>query len=260
MGFWKKIFHLENDSSNVSDIKNKSKKNYKKCHKKCHKKECHKSSSSKSSSSKSSSHSDKCPNLIKIVKPEIYKFRLAINTLPYSGCIEIPALIKNYFNKVGYCNIKKIVESVPILNDNDPPVLDRQYAINLHFMPVSSFHYKNRIYNIRLSLFFSTGVLFYDSLLYNEYGSGFFRLLTLAKFPEVERSTETRWSSMQRTITSEFADIAEGTWQFFAFWMPLVKITEITSDNKLGAVNREVVCIRFGILVDSNGKPIPVVF
>ena len=257
MGFWKKIFHLENDSSSISEIKKKS-KNYKKCHKKC-KKSSSKSSSSKSSSSKSSSHKEKCPNLLKIVKPEIYKFRLAINTLPFSGCIEIPTLIKNYFNKVGYCNIKKIVESVPILNNNDPPVLDRQYAINTNFTPISSFNYKGSIYNIRLSLFFSTGLLFYDSLLYSEYGSGYISLLTLAKFPEVERSTETKWSSMQRTITSEFADIVEGTWQFFAFWMPLVKITEITGDNTLGAVNREVVCIRFGILVDSNGKPIPVV-
>ena len=249
MPFWKNLFNIDEETSSSSEIKNKSKKHHKKC----------KSSSSKSSSSKSSCHKQKCPNLLKIVKPEIYKFKLVSNTLPFSGCIEIPDIIKTYFNKVGYCNIKKIIESVPILNTSNPPVLDRQYAINQNFTPVSTFNYKNKSYRIRLSLFFSTGLTIYDSLFYNQYGNGYIELLTLTKFPEVERSTEIRWSSMQRTISSEISNLIEGTWQFYAFWMPLVKITEINDDNTLGAVNREVICIRFGIQVDSRGVPIPFV-
>ena len=255
MSFWN-IFDFDNNSSSESK---------KKCKKKCKKKICkykfkkYSSHSKSSTSSKSSSHhKKKCPNLLKLVKEEIYKFKLISNTLPFTGCIAIPNIIKKYFKSIGYKNIKKIIESVPIIRDDDP-ILERQYAINSSFAPVSSFNYKGKYYNIRLSLFFSTGLIFYDSLLYNEYGSQYIQLLTIGKFPEVERSTETRWSSMQRTISSEISNLIEGTWQFYAFWIPLVKITEITSENTLGPVNNEVVCVRFGIQVDSGGKPIPVV-
>ena len=61
---------------------------------------------------------------------------------------------------------------------------------------------------------------------------------------------------MQRTVT--LFDEITITMQFFSFWIPLVEIISI-NNNTLGEKNNEVVCIRFGIEVDQNGKPVPYV-
>ena len=97
--------------------------------------------------------------------------------------------------------------------------------------------------------------LFYDSFLLTSDAKININdiLLSLANLPEVLRSTETRWSSMQRTTT--FVDPAPVTLttQYYSFWIPLVKIKSIQTSD----VNNEVVCVRFGINVDANGNPIP---
>ncbi len=241
----------------------------KKCKKIC-KKKCKKTSSCSSESSSSSAcpspkpcKKPKCPNLLKIVKEEIYKFKLAGNTLPFSGCTEIPKIIRCYFKKIGYCKFKSIIESKPVINPESGKY-DRALAINNAYSLVNNYYFKGRIYNIRLTLFFSTGLVFYDSLLLKADSSGpsNISLLSLANFSEVLRSTETRWSTMQRTITTEIpnANIPLNTSQFFAFWMPLCEMVGINNNstpNTLTTVNPEVVCLRLSINVDSNGEPIP---
>jgi len=216
------------------------------------------SNTSKHSRDKKKCEENKClenRKLLKLLKKEIYKYELADDTLVFSGCVEIPELIKSYFNLIGYNNLKKIIEAPPKLNNE---VLDRAYAIDQVFSEFNLFKHKHKQYKIRMSLFFSTGQLFYDSLLYtsDQNNAPIDLALTIANFPEVLRSTQIRWSLMQRTVT--LFDEITITMQFFSFWIPLVEIISI-NNNTLGEKNNEVVCIRFGIEVDQNGKPVPYV-
>jgi hypothetical protein len=186
-------------------------------------------SSSSDSDSNSLSCKKKCT--LKNLDCKIIKFKLSNYNILFDCNNFFPCLLKGYIKMLG--NVPGLRSLSSKSNDD----LCDSSDINNYFISLPAYFFNNKRYNIRLTIVYSDGKVYFDNLLgvnkshANNLDNHNTRL-------EIINASNTKWGSMERTSNSN--DIR---YKYYAIWIP----------ECIQSGFNEVLCFRFALKINING-------